>query len=318
MQELDDILKKARDLSWKYLGREITFYLPGMFVYNNRTGRYPAISITGSHCVLNCDHCQSKILEPMIPAVSPDQLLERCLQLEKNGTVGVLISGGCDANGRLPWDAFIPAVKQIKSQTDLFISIHSGLIDFKTALALKEAGVDQALIDVIGDDQTFKDIYHVDFGVSRIYDSLEALYRAGLATVPHIVCGLHYGKIKGEKKAAEMISQFDVEQVVIVSLMRIPGTPLWSTKPLNAEAVAEIIAEVRFKMPQVKISLGCARQRGNTALEILAIDAGVNRMALPSEEAVARAREYNLQIRYQPTCCSVTRRVYEKDDWVFS
>jgi len=316
MQELDGILKKARDLSWKYLGREITFYLPGMFISNNRTGRYPAISITGSHCALNCDHCRSKILEPMIPAVSPDQLLERCLQLEKNGTVGVLISGGCDTNGRLPWDAFIPAIGQIKSRTDLFISIHSGLIDFQTALALKEAGVDQALIDVIGDDQTLKDIYHVDFGVSRIYDSLEALCRAGLALVPHIVCGLHYGQIKGEKNAVEMISRFHVEQVVIVSLMRISGTPLWNTNPPAAEAVAEIIAEARFKMPQVRISLGCARQRGNTALENLAIDAGINRMALPSEEAIAHAREYNLQIHYQPTCCSVTRRVYETDEWV--
>ena len=318
MQELDGILKKARNLSWKYLGREITFYLPGMFCYNNRTGRYPAISITGSQCALHCDHCRSKILEPMIPAVSPDQLLERCLQLEKNNTVGVLISGGCDRNGRLPWEAFIPAVEQIKSRTDLFISVHSGLIDFQTALALKRAGVDQALIDVIGDDQTFKDIYHVDFGVSRIYDSLEALHRAGLAIIPHIVCGLYYGRIKGEKSAVEMISQFSVEQVVVVSLMRIPDTPLCKTNPLDAEAVAEIIAETRFKMPQVKISLGCARQRGNIALEILAIDAGVNRMALPSEEAVAHARNFKLQIHYQPTCCSVTRRVEEKDNWMFS
>ncbi|MDF1592365.1 MAG: radical SAM protein [Desulfobacterales bacterium] len=317
MRELSGILKRARDLSWKYLGREIIFYLPGMFISNNQTGRYPAISITGSQCALSCDHCRSKILEPMIPAVSPEQLLERCLQLEKNGTVGVLISGGCDLNGRLPWDAFIPAVKQIKSRTGLFISIHSGLIDFQTALALKEAGVDQALIDVVGDDQTLKDIYHVDFGVSRIYDSLEALHRAGLAIIPHIVCGLHYGKIKGEKKAAEMISQFRVEQVVVVSLMRIPGTPLWHTNPLDAETVAEIIAETRIKMPQVKISLGCARQRGNTDLEILAIDAGVNRMALPSEEAVAHAKNYNLKIHYQPTCCSVTRRVEEIDDWMF-
>lgn len=317
MPDLNDALKKARELSWKHLGREITFYLPGMFISNHQTGRYPAISITGNQCALNCDHCQSKILEPMIPAVSPDQLLERCLQLEKNGTVGVLISGGCDRDGRLPWKAFIPAIKAIKSRTDLFVSVHSGLIDFQTAQALKVAGVDQALIDVIGDDQTFQDIYHVDFSVRRIYDSLEALCRAGLAVVPHIVCGLHYGKIKGEKDAVHVISQVDVEQVVIVSLMRIPGTPLWNTKPLKAAAVAEIIAEARFKMPQVKISLGCARQRGNTALEILAIDAGVNRMALPSEEAVAHARGYNLQIHYQPTCCSVTRRVNEKEGWMF-
>ncbi|MEJ2252470.1 MAG: hypothetical protein P8Y97_22760, partial [Candidatus Lokiarchaeota archaeon] len=71
------------------------------------------------------------------------------------------------------------------------------------------------------------------------------------------------------------------------------------------EAVADMIAEVRFAMPQVPVSLGCARQRGNRRLEEMAIDAGVNRLALPSEEAVERAQSYGLDIRYQGTCCSV-------------
>jgi len=316
MDRFDGILERARAISWEHLGREITFFLPGMIVCNHRTGRYPAISITGSRCALNCDHCRAKILEPMIPAESPDRLLEVCLRLAKNGTAGVLLSGGCDENGRLPWQDFIAAIRRIKSCTDLFISIHSGIIDCETAGELKSAGVDQALIDVIGDDRTLRDIYHVGFGVARIDASLAALARAGIAIVPHIVCGLHYGRIRGEKQAIEMISGYPVEQLVVVSLMPIPDTPLRHTRPLNAAAVAEIIAAARFRMPQVKISLGCARRRGDPALEILAIDAGVNRIALPSEEAVARARHYGLQIRYQATCCSVTRRVEEKEGWV--
>ena len=36
--------------------------------------RFPAFSITGGACALNCDHCQAKILEPMIPATSPAEL----------------------------------------------------------------------------------------------------------------------------------------------------------------------------------------------------------------------------------------------------
>jgi len=313
MSTLDDTLIKSRNLSWKNQGREITFYLPGMFISDNRTGKYPAISITGSECSLQCDHCRARILEPMIPATSPGGLVETCLGLAANGHIGVLISGGCDRSGRLPWNSFAAAVKEIKRKTDLFISVHSGIIDHPTALALKDAGVDQALIDVIGDDLTFKDIYHVDFGVERIRESLEALQAAGLAIIPHIVCGLHYGRIRGEKTAVEIISQFPaVAQVVIVALMRLRGTPLWGTRPVAAEAVAGIIAATRFKMPQVEISLGCARQRGNTSLEILAIDAGVNRMAIPSEEAVARAKELGLKIHYQRTCCSVSKQVYDE------
>jgi len=313
MPNLNDILKGARTLSWENLGRRITFYLPGMFIHDNQSGKYQAVSITGDQCALNCDHCQKKILAPMIAADTPEILIEKCMRLSAKGEIGVLISGGCDAQGRLPWPAFIPAIEQIKTRTDLFVSVHSGLVDNSTAQALKDAGVDQALIDVIGDDKTFQDVYHVDFGISRIQASLSALQKAGLPIIPHVVCGLYYGVIRGEMQALEMISSFDVEQVVIISLMRIPGTPLWKTQPLKAEAVAEIIAEARFKMPHVKISLGCARQRGNTDLELLAIDAGVNRMALPSEEAVFRAKDYGLEIHYQPTCCSVTTNNKEKE-----
>ena len=35
---------------------------------------FPAFSITGGACALNCDHCQAKILEPMIAATSPAEL----------------------------------------------------------------------------------------------------------------------------------------------------------------------------------------------------------------------------------------------------
>ncbi len=307
MQDLDDRLRLARESAWQEFGKHIIFYLPGMFRYDGLKGRYPAISITGSQCTLLCDHCQGKILEGMIPASTPIPLIEKCRRLAAKGAQGVLISGGCDEKGRLPWDEVISAIGEVKRQTDLYVSIHCGLIDLKTAQRLKEAGVDEALIDVIGDDQTYQDIYHLGFGVTRIEQSLESLQKAGLPVVPHIVCGLHYGKMRGEKKAVEIISRFEVRQVVIVSLMGIPETPLWDTPPPGAEEVADIIAETRFKVPGARISLGCARQRGDVSLEILAIDAGVNRMALPSEEAIEHARNYGLEIRYQRTCCSVSR-----------
>jgi hypothetical protein len=37
----------------------------------------------------------------------------------------------------------------------------------------------------------------------------------------------------------------------------------------------------------------------------LAIDAGVSRMALPSDAAIERAQAYGLDIRYRKSCCSV-------------
>jgi uncharacterized radical SAM superfamily protein len=300
-------LKAARELSWRRHGKRITFYLPGMFRLDGATGRYPALSITAGECALGCDHCRGQMLNGMIHLQSADQLVSRCRQLAERGNVGVLISGGCDTGGRLPWDPFLPAIQKIKNETALFVSVHSGLVDDSEATGLKQAGVDQALIDVVGDDETLETVFHLPFGVDRIGASMTALQRAGIPMVPHIVCGIHYGRIRGEKNAVAMISRFDVQQVAVVSLMTLPGTPMAAVRPPAPEAVADIIAEARLAMPHVPISMGCARRRGDRELEKLAIAAGVNHLALPSEEAVACATSYDLDIHYQETCCSVGR-----------
>jgi uncharacterized radical SAM superfamily protein len=305
MKGLEQRLQEARELSWGHFGKQITFYLPGMISYNGLRGAYPGISITGAHCALMCDHCQARILEPMPAAMSPDALIDTCARFAERGCLGVLISGGSDKNGRLPWSRFIPAIRKVKEQTGLYISIHCGLLDLDTATALKEAGVDQALLDVVGDDETYRTVCHVDFDISRISSTLEALNRAELPVVPHVICGLDRGRMKGEMKALEMIGRFPIEQLVIVSLMAIRGTPFEGVCTPHAAEVAEIIVEARRLMPQVRMSLGCARTRGDEEIERMALDAGVNRMALPSDAVIERAGQLGLEIRYQRTCCSV-------------
>ncbi len=299
-------LQAAREKTWETFGRKLTFYVPGMIRCDGVKGRYQAVSITGEDCALQCEHCRGELLRSMPRAAAHGTLVARCLRLAERGEHGVLISGGCDRNGRLPWDAFLPAIREIKDRTGLLISIHSGLVDSGTARRLKEAGVDQALIDVVGDDETYRRVCHVPFGIEGIVSSLEALEEAGLEIVPHVVCGLHFGEIRGERRALEIISHFDVAALVVVSVMKIPGKQDARFALPRAGAVAEIIAEARFLLPDVPVSLGCARQRGNRDLERLAIDAGVSRMALPSDEAVEHARGYGLEVRLQPTCCSVS------------
>lgn len=301
--------KTAREITWRRHGKRITFYLPGMFHLDGMTGKYPAASITGSGCSFSCDHCMGHILSGMLQADAPDVLVRKCLQLDEKGCHGVLLSGGCDDNGFLPWKRFAGAIRRIKAETGLFVSVHAGFPDEQQALLLRESGADQALIDVIGDNDTLHTVYHAPFGVERVRESMAALENAGLPMVPHVVCGLDYGRIRGEYRALNMIAAFAPEQVAIVSLMPLPRTPMRGVKPPSAEAVADVIAEARLLMPDIPLSLGCARQRGNHRLEELAIEAGVNRLALPSPEAVLKARSLGLAIGYQKTCCSVTRNL---------
>ncbi|TET80271.1 radical SAM protein [candidate division TA06 bacterium] len=301
-----ELLEQARRISWDRFGKKITFYLPGMFTIDGKTGRYPALSITGSSCALNCDHCGARILETMINVSSPEQLIEECETLAKNGALGCLVSGGSNTDGRLPWDVFAPAIREVKEKTGLFISVHTGLLDGERAHMLKEAGIDQALIDVVGDQETFSKIYHIDDGFWRIEETLAALKDAGIETIPHIVVGLNYGEISGEYNALELVSRYGPACLVMVVFMPIAGTKMESVSPPSAEEVAELIAAARLSMPNTHISLGCARPRSKYSerLEELAVDAGVNRMALWSEKALDRARRYGLDIQFAKTCCS--------------
>jgi len=310
------IQKKDRDLfdqAWNVTrenhGSNFTFYLPGMIRYGKMRGLYPALSLTGDSCQLLCEHCKGLLLKPMIKARDPETLITKCLKLAHSGHLGVLLSGGSDLEGRLPWGKFYQAIQKIKTETDLFLSVHSGFLDFNTAVALKEAGVDQALIDVMGDEETAKKIYHLD-SLQKVITSLENLFKSGLDVVPHIVAGLMYGKIHGEYNALRIISRFKPSSIVMVVLMPLKGTPMSGVLPPSPIEIARLIATARLMMPHTPISLGCERPRNKEGhiMEELAIYAGATRMAVWSKKTIDLASNLGLNPLFQPTCCSVPYR----------
>ncbi len=300
------LFQAAWQTARSHLGADFTFYLPGMIRYGRRRGRYAAISITGDRCQLLCEHCRGLLLEPMLKAASPEQLLKECRALSQSGTVGVLLSGGADKEGRLPWHRYLDSIRRIKQETGLHISAHVGFPDLDTCRKLKAAGLDQALVDVIGDDDTATQVYHLE-GLARISDSLRSIVQSGLELVPHVVTGLHYGELRGEVQALEMISGLPLAGLVVVVLSPLKGTPMADAPTPSAAAVARLIAAARLKLPKTPIALGCERPRNREGrlLERLALLAGATRMAVWSEDAVKEARELGLHPRFQPTCCSV-------------
>ena len=188
------------------MGRVVYFYLPGMFTQLGKTGRYPGVSITGSSCTLNCDHCRAKILEMMPDCSSPDKLLEYAKKAEEDGAFGILVSGGSDSYGRLPWERFATTLKAIKDETNLFLSVHCGFPTKSQMALLKSSGVNQALIDVIACNQTAMDVYHLPSGTSETA-TINA-FESGVEIVPHVLVGLNYGKYSNEEEAIDIISRY--------------------------------------------------------------------------------------------------------------
>ncbi|MBN2031634.1 MAG: hypothetical protein JW836_00035 [Deltaproteobacteria bacterium] len=290
-------------------GNDFTFYLPGMIRYGSTRGRYPAVSITGSRCDLLCKHCMGLLLKPMIHVSDPARLPCVARKLKENKMLGLLLSGGADRSGKLPWDKFYDPITRAYEETGLFMSAHVGFPDQETCLRLKQAGVKQALMDVIGDRETATQVYHLK-SESVVPDALESISRSGLALAPHVVAGLYYGRLEGEKKALEMISRYHPDVLVIVVLSPLKGTPMASAVPPSALEVARLIAEARLLMPEVPIALGCERPRNRQGwvMEKLAIRAGATRMSVWSDEAIQESIRLGLKPRFQLTCCSVPFR----------
>lgn len=305
--------KELFEAAWKTAranhGHTFTFYLPGMIRYGRERGRYPAISITGDRCELQCEHCMGKLLKPMIKAHDPDALVEISEKFAGNGAHGILLTGGSDSRGRLPWEKYWRAIKKIKEQTSLFISAHTGFPDHESCHLLKEAGVTQGLIDIMGDEKTATQIYHLD-GLKQVFDALDSIGKSGLEFIPHIVAGLFYGKINAEYNALKIIRAHKPAALVIVVLTPLKGTPMEKVSVPSPVEIGRLIAKARLMMPEVPISLGCERPRNREGwmMEKLAIRAGATRMAVWSEEAIEEAKNLGLSPRFQATCCSLDFR----------
>jgi uncharacterized radical SAM superfamily protein len=289
---------------------KIRFYAPSFVYYKSKYfrsshGAFPSISITGSSCALKCKHCNRKVLDTMVPALSPEELLGVCAELKKDGGVGCLISGGCLPDGSVPIDRFVDAIAKIK-KLGLTVITHTGVIDYSTAKRLKDAGVDAALIDIIGSDETIREVYRLDVNVEDYDRSLRALHESGIPFVPHVLVGLHYGELKGELQALKMISKYSPSAVIIIAFMPIRGTPMEKVIPPEPEDIARILVSAKLLMPDTPLALGCMRPKGKhrTRTDLLAVKAGVNGIAFPVEEAIQLAESLNLETSFSPLCCS--------------
>jgi uncharacterized radical SAM superfamily protein len=242
----------------------------------------------------------------MYPANTPEKLFNLCLQLKRDGASGCLVSGGCLPNGSVPVENFVDAIEKVKRELGLTVFVHTGIIDFDTAKKLRKAGVDATLIDVIGSDETIREIYNLNISVKDYEDSLNALHDSGIIFVPHVIVGLHYGKLKGELHALQMISRYKPSALVIIAFMPIHGTKMAGIEPPEPIDMARVITAARLKFPKIPLVLGCMRPKGKhrNKTDILAIEAGVDAIAFPAEEAIKFAENQGYKIVFSSFCCS--------------
>jgi uncharacterized radical SAM superfamily protein len=242
----------------------------------------------------------------MNPIETPNKLFKFASRLKQKSAAGFLLSGGCRTDGSIPLGDFIPIIKRIKSELELSIFVHTGIIDTYTAAELRDAGIDAALIDIIGSDETIKRICNSSLKVNDYANSLSALDKSGLNFVPHVIVGLDGGRLKGELKALKTISTVNPAAIVIIALMPLKGTIMSGINPPRPIDVARVTLSARLMFPKKPLVLGCMRPKGKhrNKTEILALRAGVNGVAFPSEETIEYCKDQNYGFKFFSHCCA--------------
>ncbi len=292
----------------------IHFYTPTFKSYASSEikgcGRnaWPAVSITGGDCKLNCDHCKAKILEPMIPARTPEDLWRVVNEVVAGGGGGMLLTGGSNHRNEVEYDPYYDTIRRIKDEfPDFRIAMHTALVDAAIAGRMADAGIDAAMMDVIGAQDTITQVYHLKRRPDDFERALEALTGTSMKVVPHIVVGLHYGQLLGEWRALEMVARHKPAALVLVVVMPTYANELRPFVAPDAHEVGQFFFDAREALPGLPLLLGCARPPGEAkqVIDAYAVMAGINGMAHPSDGMVELAARLERPVRVTASCCSI-------------
>lgn len=289
----------------------IVFFAPGAKHYDNGIFKnnpysFANISLTGTACHCQCAHCNGKMLNNMNSAASTEELLSLISKLEAKGCKGVLLSGGACKDGSVPLKVFGGAIKQITDR-GIKVVVHPGLLTEDTANILAKANITRTALDLIGDEATITEVYHLDKKPEHYSESLRAARAAGLKVSPHIVAGLHFGQIRGEYEALRMVAEHGADSLVFVVLKPLSGTAMADVCPPAIKDIEKLFQTAREWLGNIPMSLGCARPVGEYSrlVEQAALAAGFSAIAYPSCETVEEAVKRGLSISYQEYCCGM-------------
>lgn len=292
----------------------INFYTPTFKKFQNPElsgcgkNAWPAVSITGSDCKLQCDHCKAKILEPMIPARTPDELWRTVNRVIEDGAGGMLLTGGSNHRNEVEYDAYYSTIRRIKDTFPQFkIALHTALVDRDIARRMQDSGIDAAMMDVIGAQETITQVYHLKRKVEDFERTLEYLTATDMKVVPHIVIGLHFGRLLGEWNALEIVQRHLPAALVLVVVMPIYAPAHRPFATPDAAEVGRFFLDARAALPNTPLLLGCARPQGlsKMLIDTYAVMAGIDGMAHPSEGIVELAARLQQRVRVTPSCCSI-------------
>ena len=239
------------------------------------------INAKSGRCPENCAFCAQSAAHTtnvqVYPLVDEEELVRCAKSAEQNGArcYGIITSGtGIKPGEEL--EKICRSLRRIKAETFIEPSCSLGIMDFETALLLKEAGMTT---------------YHHNLETSRSFfpsictthdyeddvETVRAAKQAGLK----VCCGGIFGL--GEDFAqrielAETLRELDVDTVPINFLNPVEGTRLADADFLSPLECLKIIAIYRFMLPKKGLTVCGGREKNLRELQSWIFLAGASGM----------------------------------------
>jgi biotin synthase len=166
----------------------------------------------------------------------------------------------------------ISAVKGLGLQTCATL----GMLEPHQAQSLKGAGLDYYNHNLDTAPEYYQDVVSTRQYQDRL-DTLASVRAAGIS----VCCGGIVGMGEATVHRAGLIAQLAnlspyPESVPINSLVRVPGTPLADSEPVDPLDFVRVIAVARITMPRARVRLSAGRQQLGDAVQALCFMAGAN------------------------------------------
>ena len=278
---------------------EIKTFIPGK--------QFASLSVTGSSCELNCEHCHSHYLSHMQDVSSEKKLRDTLDILIEKGAHGCLISGGCDSTGKVPLLRYYNILKEYKKISSLIFNFHVGLVNEEEIQKITEIQPDFVSFDFTMDEDVIKDVYHMKRNVADYLNTYQYLLKYRVRTVPHICVGLNFGNIQKEFLVLQEIANYPVDLIVFLVIISPPHHPKFHEA--NLDDIKDLFTSARLLFPHTELSLGCMRPRGEQRhqIEEIAVQSGFNRYEIPSRKTLSLLEKNNISIQTYNVCCAVSK-----------
>ena len=237
------------------------------------------LSVKTGGCPENCGYCpQSADFDTGVQAqkLMDVESVTRTAQAAKAAGATRFCMG---AAWRAPKDrdiekmnTLIAAVKSLGLQTCATL----GMLTLEQAQSLQAAGLDYYNHNLDTAPDYYRDVVSTRQYQDRL-DTLHAVRKAGI----RVCCGGIIGMGESPVHRAGLIAQLAnmnpyPESVPINSLVRVPGTPLADSTPVDPLDFVRVIAVARITMPRARVRLSAGRQQLGEAVQALCFMAGAN------------------------------------------